>query len=260
MTKWLVNKRVLVVGAGSGIGRAVVAAFLDEGAQVSALERDTQKGRTLSQDEPSVPVTIGDASVSDANRSAVERTVESFGGLDVLVQCVGIFDYYKGIRDLTHDEIDTGFNEMFNINVKSHMHSIKAATASLEESGGSIILTESTSAYYPGRGGALYVPSKFAVRGLVKTVGHELAPRVRVNAVAPGGTTGTDMRGLQSLGLGEESLGRAPGRAADLAARVPLNTALSAMDHAGSYVFLASDRAKGISGDVIHTDGGMALK
>lgn len=260
MTLWLEGKRALVVGAGSGIGRAVVSAFLAEGASVSALERDPEKSRKLSEDEPSVSVTVGDASTAEDNRLAVQNTVDTFGGIDVLIHCVGVFDYYKGIRDLSHNDIDVAFEELFNVNVKSNLHSVKAAVSALEETRGSVILTESTSAYYAGRGGILYVPSKFAVRGLVKSLGHELAPKIRVNGVAPGGTTGTDLRGLEAMGLADESLGRAPDREAKLAARVPLNIALSAADHAGSYVFLASDSAKGITGDVIHTDGGMGVK
>jgi NAD(P)-dependent dehydrogenase (short-subunit alcohol dehydrogenase family) len=106
----------------------------------------------------------------------------------------------------------------------------------------------------------LYVASKFAVRGLVTTLAHELAPDVRVNGVAPGGTLGTDLRGLGSLGLDARSLGETPGRAAELAGRVPLRVALSGADHAWSYVFLASDRSRGITGGAVHPDGGIGIK
>jgi NAD(P)-dependent dehydrogenase (short-subunit alcohol dehydrogenase family) len=106
----------------------------------------------------------------------------------------------------------------------------------------------------------LYVSSKFAVRGLVTTLAYELAPDIRVNGVAPGGTLNTDLRGLSSLGLNERRLDDTPDRVADLAARTPLNIALSGRDHAWSYVFLASDRARGITGDVVHPDGGFAVK
>ena len=260
MTPWLEGKRALIIGAGSGIGRSVVDTFLTEGASVSALERDPEKSKSLSEDHTSVPVTVGDASTWEANAQAVEQAIDVLGGLDVLVNCVGVFDYYRGLRDIDADDIDAAFTETFAVNVKSHIYSVKAALPALEKSRGSIVLTESTSAYYPGRGGFLYVPSKFAVRGLVKTLGHELAPTVRVNGVAPGGTLGTDLRGLDSLGLSGKSLGKAPGREQDLAARAPLEVALSASDHAWSFVFLASERARGVSGDVIHTDGGISLK
>ena len=260
MTGWLEGRRALVVGAGSGIGRAVVGVFLGEGARVAVLEKDEEKCTAIAEQLPDVPVTVGDATTRSANDEAVSRTVESFGGLDILVNCVGVFDFYRGIGELDADQIDEAFAEMFSVNVKSHLHSVKAALPALTESRGAIVLTESTSAYYPGRGGVLYVPSKFAVRGLVTALAHELAPRVRVNGVAPGGTMNTDLRGLQSLGLRDNRLDDTPGREADLAARVPLQVALSGEDHAWSYVFLASARARGVTGDVIHPDGGIAVK
>lgn len=257
---WLQGKRALIIGAGSGIGRAVLDAFLSEGAQVAVLERDADKVRNLRQELPQVPVVLGDASTREANEEAVEAAVESFGGLDTLVNCVGIFDFYRGLGEIDADQIDSSFDEIFRINVKSHIHAAKAAMPALKVSGGSIILTESTSAYYPGRGGIMYVSSKFAVRGLVTAFAHELAPEIRVNGIAPGGTVGTDLRGASSMGLDNRSLGNIPNREADIAARVPLHVALSGKDHAWSYVFLASDRSRGISGDVIHSDGGMGIK
>lgn len=260
MSRWLDGRRALVVGAGSGIGRAVVDAFLSEGARVAVLEKDEQKSAAISDELPEVPVTVGDATTADANDEAVGKAVGSFGGLDILVNCVGVFDFYRGIEDLDASQIDDAFAEMFSINVKSHLHSVKAALPALKKSRGVILLTESTSAYYPGRGGVLYVPSKFAVRGLVTALAHELAPDVRVNGVAPGGTLNTDLRGLHSLGLSANRLDDTPGREADLAARVPLQVALSGEDHAWSYVFLASERARGITGDVVHPDGGIAVK
>jgi len=260
MSRWLEGKRTLVVGAGSGIGRAVVDAFTGEGARCAVLERDKEKCVALSDQLPDVPVTHGDATTREANDEAVATALAAFGGLDVLVSCVGVFDFYRGIGDLDAAQVDEAFDEMYAVNVKSHVHSVKAALPALRESGGNVVLTESTSAYYPGRGGVLYVSSKFAVRGLVTTLAHELAPDVRVNGVAPGGTLNTDLRGLDSLEQGTRRLDDNPDRAADLAARTPLHVALSGADHAWSYVFLASDRARGITGDVLHPDGGIGIK
>jgi NAD(P)-dependent dehydrogenase (short-subunit alcohol dehydrogenase family) len=260
MSGWLDGRRALVVGAGSGIGRAVVDTFRAEGAQVAVLERDEAKCAKLAADVPGIPIVAGDATTRAANEEAVAAAVGAFGGLDVLVNCVGVFDYYRGISELDADRIDEAFDEMFAVNVKSQLHAVKAALPALQERGGAIVLTESTSAYYPGRGGVLYVSSKFAVRGLVSALAHELAPRIRVNGVAPGGTVGTDLRGLRSLGLDSRSLGDVPNREADLAARVPLGVALSGADHAWSYVYLASERSRGVTGDVVHPDGGMAIK
>jgi phthalate 3,4-cis-dihydrodiol dehydrogenase len=267
MTGWLEGRRALVVGAGSGIGRAVADAFLAEGARVAVLEKDAAKCAALRRELPGVPVVTGDATTRAGNEAAVRATVDAFGGLDTLVNCVGIFDFYRGLGDLDADLIDRAFDEMFAVNVKSHLHAVKAALPALRASAsssaghsGSVILTESTSAYYPGRGGVLYVSSKFAVRGLVTTLAYELAPDIRVNGVAPGGTLGTDLRGLSSLGLSDRRLDDTPNREAELAGRAPLKVALSGEDHAWSYVFLASERARGITGDVVHPDGGIAVK
>ena len=261
MTGWLDGRRALVVGAGSGIGRAVASAFLAEGARVAVLEKDAAKCEALRDELPDVPVVTGDATTRRDNEAAVQAALDAFDGLDTLVNCVGIFDFYRGLGELDADLIDEAFDEMFSVNVKSHLHAVKAALPALRASGrGSVILTESTSAYYPGRGGVLYVSSKFAVQGLVTTLAYELAPDIRVNGVAPGGTRGTDLRGLSSLGLDSRRLDDTPGREAELAGRVPLKVALSGEDHAWSYVFLASDRARGITGDVVHPDGGIAVK
>lgn len=260
MTGWLDGKRALVVGAGSGIGRAVVDAFRAEGAKVAVLERDPDKCNRLRDELPEVPVIEGDATGRDANDSAVRAAVHSFGGLDTLINCVGVFDFYRGIDDIDADDLPAAFDEMFRTNVLSQLQSVKAALPALRgHPGASIVLTESTSAYYPGRGGVLYVPSKFAVRGLVTALAHELAPHIRVNGVAPGGTLDTDLRGLASLGLAEVRLDDSPDRATDLAARSPLNVALSGADHAWSYVFLAAQRSRGITGETVHPDGGFRL-
>lgn len=260
MTGWLQGKRALIVGAGSGIGRAVVDAFRDEGAKVAVLERDRDKCEALREQCPDVPVVNGDAISRDANERAVATAVERFGGLDTLVNCVGIFDFYKGILDIDADDLEAAFDEMFRTNVLSHLQSVKAALPALQAgTGSSIVLAESASSFYPGRGGVLYVSSKFAVRGLVATLARELAPRIRVNGVAPGGTLNTDLRGLKSLGLADIRLDDTPNREHDLAARTPLNVALSGHDHAWSFVFFASDRSRGITGDAAHSDGGFGL-
>jgi NAD(P)-dependent dehydrogenase (short-subunit alcohol dehydrogenase family) len=94
----------------------------------------------------------------------------------------------------------------------------------------------------------------------VTALAHELAPDVRVNGVAPGGTLDTDLRGPRTLGLDDRRLGDAPDRAAELAARTPLHVALSPADHAWSYVFLASTRSRGLTGEVVHPDGGIGVK
>ena len=256
---WLDGKRALVAGAGSGIGRAVLDAFAAEGARVAALELDQAKADRLATEVPGCVVSRGDAtSLADA-RAVVGAVTHSFGGLDVLVNCVGVFDFYRGLADIDDGQLDAAFDEVFAINVKSQLVCVRAALPELRRAGGSVVLTVSTSGFYPGRGGVLYVASKFAVRGCVIALAHELAPEVRVNGVAPGGTLGTELTGPRSLGLAGQVLGAAAGREQDLRRRTPLQVALTGADHAGSYVFLASDRARGITGTVVHSDGGIGV-
>jgi len=256
---WLDGKRALVVGAGSGIGRAVVDAFAAEGARVAAMELDPAKCARLAAERGDCLVRQGDATVLTDARSAVGACVAGLSGLDVLVNCVGIFDFYRGLADLDPERLDDAFDEMFRVNVKSQLVCVKEAIEELRRARGSVVLTVSTSGFGPGRGGVLYVASKFAVRGCVIALAHELAPDIRVNGVAPGGTLGTDLTGLASLGLDGQRLGASPGREAELRRRTPLRVALTANDHAGSYVFLASDRARGITGTIVRSDAGSTL-
>lgn len=257
---WLDGKRALVAGSGSGIGRAVVGAFAAEGASVAALELNPAKCAQLAHELPDCVVHQGDATSQTDARAAVDAATTAFGGLDVLVSCVGIFDFYRGLADLDPDSLDDAFDEIFRVNVKSQLTLVKAAMGELHRSSGAVVLTVSTSGFYPGRGGILYVASKFAVRGCVVALAHELAPEVRVNGVAPGGTLGTDLSGPASLGQERSRLDADPGRADEMRSRTPLRVALTAADHAGSYVFLASDRALGITGTVVHSDGGIGIR
>jgi NAD(P)-dependent dehydrogenase (short-subunit alcohol dehydrogenase family) len=257
---WLDGKVALLVGAGSGIGRGVAGAFLEEGASVSVLELSDAKCAELAEQEPQVLAVQGDATSSEDAERAVADTREAFGGIDALAVFVGVFDYYTPLRELPAERLADAFDETFRVNVLSCMTTSKAALGALAERRGSITLTLSTSAFYPGRGGPLYVASKFALRGLVIQLAHEATPEVRVNGVAPGGTLATDMRGLRSLGLHDRSLGGTPGREAELSERSPLGVALSPADHAGAYVYLASDRARGVTGVIVNSDGGIGVR
>jgi NAD(P)-dependent dehydrogenase (short-subunit alcohol dehydrogenase family) len=257
---WLDGKRALVAGGGSGIGRAVLEAFAAEGARIGALELDQAKCDRLADELPGCVVRQGDATSLRDARAAVSVLAGQFGGIDILVSCVGIFDFYRGLAELDDDQLDDGFDEMFRVNVKSQLVCVRAALDELRRSSGSVVLTVSTSGFYPGRGGILYVASKFAVRGCVIALAHELAPEIRVNGVAPGGTLGTELTGPESIGLADRTLDATPGREEDLKRRTPLRVALTGADHAGSYVFLASDRARGITGTIVHSDGGTGIR
>lgn len=256
----LVGKRALIVGGGSGIGRAVVDAYSNQGALTSVMELDSDKCATLEEQFPDAVVSQGDATSPAQTRAAVDAAVAAFGGLDVLVSCVGLFDFYTGLGQIEPNRLEEAFDEAFAVNVKSYLVSVRTALPALTESNGAVILTTSTSGFYPGRGGILYVATKFAIRGVVISLAHELAPDIRVNGVAPGGTVDTDLRGLRSLDMNSQRLSDRPDRTADLRGTTPLAVAMSADDHAGSYVFLASDWARGMTGTFLHPDGGMGVK
>jgi NAD(P)-dependent dehydrogenase (short-subunit alcohol dehydrogenase family) len=264
VSRWLEGKAALVTGGGSGIGRAVVDAFLDEGASVCVLELSDEKCASLQRvgglRGERLAVVRGDATRAADNDRAVATAVERFGRLDILATFVGIFDLYTPLTEVPADRFDAAFAETFDVNVKSVMLAARAAVPRLRETRGNIVVTGSSSSFYPGRGGSLYVASKFALRGLVLQLAHELAPDVRVNAVAPGGTLDTDLRGLRTLGQFEHRLNDRSGREASLRARTPLAVALRPEEHAAAYVYLASDRCPGVSGEILRSDGGMGIR
>lgn len=256
----LEGKRTLVVGGGSGIGRAVVDAYLGEGAVVAVLEWSEDKSHRLADALPDCLVHCGDArSVSDCE-SIVRACCTEFGGIDVLVSCVGIFDFYKGINDIAGEDLGAACAELMSFNVLGQLAPVKAAVEDLTRSRGTAILTGSSSSFYPGRSGILYSASKYAIRGCVSALAHELAPNVRVNGVAPGGTIQTDISGPRSLGLDRQKVPQGRAREEDLRALTPLQMVMTPSDHAASYVFLASEGARGMTGSFLHSDGGMAVR
>ncbi len=256
----LAGKVVACVGAGSGIGRATVEAFRAAGAQVAVLELDVSKVDALAAGDRELLVRQGDARSPADNAALVAATLDRWGRLDTAITFVGVFDLYTHLADIPEDRFDAAFDEVFGLNVKSALITARAALSALRRSRGSLVLTLSSSSTYPGRGGTLYVASKFALGGVVKQLAHEEAPHVRVNGVAPGGTVDTDLRGAASLGQATTRLDDRPGRREQLEARTPLHVALRPADHAGAYLYLASDASRGLTGEVLRSDGGLGVR
>lgn len=251
----------LVVGGGSGIGRGVVEAFLEEGARVGVMEISPEKVSELRKLGSFVRAIQGNAVSLEDNERAVAETVGAFGRLDDLVCCVGVFDHRTSLHDLPADKIDPAFDELFAVNVKSYMLSAKAALPALLDAEGGIILTISNAGFYPEGGGPLYAASKFAVRGLVTELAYELAPKVRVNGVAPGGTAGSDMGGLSALNQRNARLSEVPNREELIRSVTPLQIVAEPKDHAGAYVYLASrEHARIVTGTIISSDGGLGVR
>jgi NAD(P)-dependent dehydrogenase (short-subunit alcohol dehydrogenase family) len=251
----------LVTGGGSGIGRAVVSRFVEEGARVGVMERAADRADALRSHFGAAVVAIpGDVSELADNKRAVAETVNAFGQLDVFVGNAGVFDVYARFADLAEQDLTRAYDELFGVNVRGCIFGARAALPALRKTSGSIIFTASVAGLNSGGGGALYTASKHAVVGLIRELAVELAPDIRVNGVAPGGTM-TDLRGLAALGNDDRSQFANPAIEERLRAGNPLRLALLPDDIAGAYVFLASRRdARGITGAILTVDAGAMLR
>jgi NAD(P)-dependent dehydrogenase (short-subunit alcohol dehydrogenase family) len=236
----------LVTGGGSGIGRAVALAYLAGGARVTILDRTTP-----AQLPAEVTVVTGDVTDPGAMAAAVSAATSPDGGLDLLTTCAGVFDCYARVTELSAEELHSSFGEIFGINVYGTLLAVREAAPALRRTGGAVTLTLSTAAYQAGGGGALYAGSKAALRGLVTHLATELAPEVRVNGVAPGGTGGTRLRGLDALGQ-EQTADQVPGRDERIRAGTLLGVLPLPEDHAAAFVYLAHARA--VTGTVVRSD------
>src|ERR1044071_2612283 len=197
---WLDGQVALVTGGGSGIGRAVVARFIEEGARVGVMERVAARAAGLRDEFGDKVLGIaGDVAQLADNRRAVAETARAFGRLDVFVGNAGIFDVYAKLAELDDEKLARAYDELFGVNVKGCIFGAKAALPELGKTQGCMIFTASVAGQNSGGGGALYTASKHAVVGLIKQLAVEFGPAVRVNGVAPGGTM-TDLRGLVTLG------------------------------------------------------------
>lgn len=256
MSLALDGRRILVTGGGSGIGRAVVDAYLEHGARVTVVERSPENTAALGQrDDRRLRVLNGDATDPAVLEEAV-GTAAGPDGLDNLTCCVGVFDYYASLRELGAAELEAAAAEIWTLNVLSTLHAVRAAWHELERARGSVTLTLSESAFHAVGGGVLYGASKWALRGVVTHLAADLGPAVRVNGVAPGGTSGTRFGGLAALGQ-TQTADEVVGRDARIAAKSLLGVTPRPGDHAAAYVYLADPVAARITtGTVINTDGG----
>ncbi|MFF7157494.1 3-(cis-5,6-dihydroxycyclohexa-1,3-dien-1-yl)propanoate dehydrogenase [Streptomyces sp. NPDC008139] len=236
----LVGLSVLVTGGGSGLGRAVVDRFVAEGATATVLERSPEKLDSLREAHGDrVRGVRGDVTSGADNAAAVEAAVSAFGGLDTFVGNAGLWDFGRAALDMSMAELESGYEELFGVNVKGYLLGARAAAQALAERRGSMIFTLSNAALYPRGGGVLYTASKHAGVGLVAQLAYELAPRVRVNAVAPGGMA-TDLRGPRAMALGDTSISDMLPTGDQLRRYSALDLAPSAEDYVAPYILLAS--------------------
>jgi NAD(P)-dependent dehydrogenase (short-subunit alcohol dehydrogenase family) len=249
----LAGKVALITGAGSGLGLAVARRFLGEGAKVGVLEVAKDRAERLASELPGACVTIGDVTVMADNERAVADTEAAFGRLDSFVGNAGIYDGRIALEAFPADRVDGAFDELFGVNVKGYVLGARAAIPALRRAGGgAIVFTASVSSLRPGFGGALYIAAKHAIAGLTRQLALELAPAIRVNAVAPGYTP-TNLTGLSDPGV-------TIAVAKPTAEALPLARIAEADDYAGLYVLLAADETAAVmTGSILEADGGISL-
>jgi len=235
----------MVTGGAAGIGRATATGFVKEGAKVAICDVNPEAGKTTAE-SLGPEATFQQVDVSD-NKSVndwVESVVSQYGQIDVLVNNAGI------TRDgLIMRMKEADWDAVLNVNLKSAFNCIKAVSKTMvKQRSGRIINLASVVGVIGNPGQANYVASKAGIIGLTKAVAKELASRaITVNAVAPGFIE-TDM--TASL----------PDKAREaMVVQIPLGRAGTAGDIAAAVVFLASDQAAYIPGQVIHVSGGMYM-
>ena len=245
----LAGRAALITGGDSGIGRAVALAFAREGADVviSYLTEDSDANETVRVVEEAGRRALaipGDIADEQHCLMLVDRTMKEFGRIDILVNNAAFQSSYDDIHDLPSED----WERAFNVNIHAMFYLSRAVLRHLP-AGGSIINTTSIQAYRPSASLIHYASTKGAITTFTKALSQTgLKQGVRVNAVAPGPVwtplipATTTAEQAANFGKGNE-MGR-PAQPAELAP---------------TYVFLASDDASYISGQIIGVTGGTPL-
>lgn len=247
---------VMVTGGAAGIGSAVVDAFVADGAHVVVLDRSEPPPRA------GVTVVLGDVRSAADNERAVRCAVDEHGRLDVFVGNAGVHDGGTALRDATAEGIGELARAVLEVDVVGYLIGARASVDALTATRGCMIFTLSDASFVVrGNGcGVAYAAAKHAGVGVVRHLAADLAPEIRVNAVAPGGV-------LTSLSTAD--VGEIDGRAVfDTPAQVeaavrdlnPLGMMATPQELAPLYPFLASDLARGMTGEVLRPDGGLDVR
>lgn len=239
---------VLVTGALTGIGRATALAFARDGNRVVVSGRHEDKGQALAAElrELGAEAEFVRADVRNEGevRNLIDRTVERFGRLDVAVNNAGT----EGELGPIVEQSLANYESTFAVNVLGTLLSLKhEMRVMLAQGSGSIINLSSIAGQLGLAGAAIYAASKHAVEGLTKSAALEGAGAgVRVNAVAPGPTE------TQML---DRFVGRSDEAKARFVATIPSGRAATVDEVAQTIVFLASDKARSLTGQSIAVDG-----
>ena len=242
----LKGKAAIVTGGTRGIGLAIVRTYLQNGAKVAVFgsrkETVDKALDTLRQENPQWEV-MGlwpDLGSYAAVEAAVKEVQAVFGRVDILVNNAGV-----SAREPIYGYDPAAFDKTMMLNVNAVFYTTRAAAPIMKAQGGGVILNTSSMVSQNGQpSGVAYPTSKFAVNGMTRSLARELAKdQIRVNAVAPG-VTRTDM----VAALPKEMVDR-------ISAGIPLGRVGEPQDVANAFLFLASDLASYITGDILHVDG-----
>ena len=235
------GKRVLITGGASGIGAATVARFVEEGARVAVVDRDEKGCARMTHDLPGVAAFRGDVSDAKQVQHAFGNVVVALGGLDVAINNAGISIRHKFL-EITAEE----WNRVLAVNLTGVFHVAQmAAQYMMQHSGGTILNMASTNGIVGHPYYADYNVTKAGVIELTRSMALELAPKVRVNAVAPGYVL-TPMQRAEYSDAMLEAVNE----------KIPLRRHAQPEEIAALFAFLASDDAAYLTGQVYVIDGG----
>ena len=242
------GRGVIVTGAARGIGRGIVAAFLDEGAHVLAADvraDGLEATRSLAPDRV-VPHVV-DLADADAARGVVPAAIEALGQVHVLVNCAGVMPEGPFL-----DVTPATFDLTFAVNVRAPMLTMQAVAPHLAgHGGGAIVNIASANAFKNESPEAPYNASKAALVALTKAAAHEWGHLgIRANCVAPGQTNTPEDDEVTRADPDEARLQR------EYLRKIPLRRAGTPRDQAMAVLFLASDDAAWITGQTLLVDGG----
>ncbi|RBP08158.1 NAD(P)-dependent dehydrogenase (short-subunit alcohol dehydrogenase family) [Roseiarcus fermentans] len=245
--------RVLVTAGASGIGRAIAQAFAAGGAHVHITDVDEAAVADTVSQIPGLSATAGDASSpQDADRAAADVGAR-FGGLDVLVNNVGVAGPTGVIDSLSDGDVE----RTIDINLKSHFYFLNRCVPLLRGSTRNPgVVAMSSVAGRLGYGNRTpYAATKWAIVGLVKSLAVELGPDgVRANAILPGVVEGPRMDRVIAARAAAEGAGFDAVRDSYLG-KISLRRMVQAEDVANLALFLSSDLARNITGQAISVDG-----
>lgn len=248
------GKVVVFTGAGNGIGRAIVARYVAEGARVVAVDISSSVDGLAEELGPSVIPVVADVSTWDGNVAAAHAAREAWGRIDVFVGNAGVYDAAVPLEEIPGESLAKAFGELFAVDLLGPMLGIRAVLEDLIASRGAVILTGSFATSNASGGGVLYTAAKHGTLGLIRQLAYELAPDVRVNGVAPG-VAPTRLRGLNALGQ----------QAADSVLdgtreALPLQEVPDVDAYSGIYTLLASDEAGAMTGSMVSADSGLSVR